>query len=133
MDPDGDVIGVDVVDSPTVMEFVSFDSNSGTLEIEDLSSEDVSVGSFKIQIQLDDGEDQSLYAITLNVAEQLDLGDPDTPQSEDVVIDEDEEGNESEATESTSSESSESNSNNSSSSSSNKDGDETEEESQAVV
>ena len=50
MDPDGDVIGVDVVESPTVMEFVSFDSNSGTLEIEDLSSEDVSVGSFKIQI-----------------------------------------------------------------------------------
>ena len=38
MDPDGDLFSVDVVESPTVMEFVSFDSNSGTLEIEDLSS-----------------------------------------------------------------------------------------------
>ena len=133
MDPDGDPFTINVIDSTTPMSFTEFDQSSSTLEIEDLSSEDVLVGSFKIQIQLDDGEDQNLYAITLNVAEQLDLGDPDTPQNEDEVIVEDEVGSESEATESTSSESEESSSSSSSSSSSNKNDDQTEEESQAQV
>ena len=49
-DPDGDAFTISVIESPIVMEFVQFDQNGAVLLINDLSSEDVQVGSFKITI-----------------------------------------------------------------------------------